>query len=335
MAHRTTSRTRRSPGRRPGRPTWLWSAVGFLVLAALVGAGTGLYLNERDERQRPLRAGSNGPGRIEVLAGVQKTDPDERTATVHLSVTATGAYADSDGSGSPTKDVTVFTNSAQQPEVTFDAESLRLVKSVVVPLESGTASDYPFDRYQVSLSVAATVGDTFVPTRLVLRDQDPRFTLRRAAVAYKAEASAVRVHAQRSRSTFILAWFMIVAMWAVTLAVLMACHLVVRQRRGLVWGALGWMAGTLFALVGLRNAAPGDPPNGCLLDYAAFYWAEALIALSLTLLVFRGLYVEHHHGGPLPEPALGSRTFPPGRRPVRPRARTSPHVRVRHPGRRG
>ncbi|QOV37917.1 DUF4436 family protein [Streptomyces ferrugineus] len=329
MARRTASRTRRITGGGQGRPTWLWGTAGFLALAALVATGIGLYLNERDVRQRPLTAGSSGHGRINVLADVQKTDPDQRTATIHMAVTATGAYADPDGMGSPAKDVTVFTNSALQPEVAFSAEGIDAVKSVVVPLESGTASDYPFDRYRASLVVVAAVGDTLVPTRLVVRDQDPRFTLRQAAAGYKDRAAAVRVQAQRSRSTFILAWFMIAAMWAIALAVLVACHLVVRQRRGLVWGALGWMAGTLFALVGLRNAAPGNPPNGCLLDYAAFYWAEALIALSLTLLVFHGILVEYRHGGPLPEPAPGGRRTPSrSRRPMRPRGG------VRRPGRR-
>jgi hypothetical protein len=336
MAHRTTSRARRATGRRQERPTWLWGALGFLALAALVATGIGLYLNERDVRQRPLTAGSTGSGRIDVLAGVRKTDPDQRTATVHVSVTATGAYADPDGSGSPAKDLTVFTNSALQPEVAFSAEGIGMVKSVVVPLESGTASDYPFDRYQVSLVVVAAVGDTLVPTRLVLRDQDPRFTLRRTADGYKDRAAAVRVQAERSRSTFIMAWFMIAAMWAIALSVLVACHLVVRQRRGLVWPALGWMAATLFALVGLRNAAPGNPPNGCLMDYAAFYWAEALIALSVTLLVLHGISVEHRHGGPPPVPALGGRRpLPRGRRPARPRSRTPLRARVRRPGRRG
>ncbi|MER7374336.1 DUF4436 family protein [Streptomyces lanatus] len=311
-AHRTRSRTRRS--------TWLWGAAGFLALAALVGAGTGLYFSERDARQRPLTAGATGHGRIEVLADVEKTDPDERTATVQLSVAATGEYADPDGTHAPAKDVTVHTNSALQPEVTFAAEGVGGVKSVVVPLESGTSSDYPFDRYDVSLVVATTIGGVLTPTRLVLRDEDPRFTLRRAAVVADEQFAAVRVRAMRSRSTFIMAWFMIGAMWAIALAVLLACHLVVRQRRGMVWGALGWMAGTLFALVGLRNAAPGSPPNGCVLDYAAFYWAEALIALSLTLLVFYGIVTEHDHGGPLPARGGGGA--------VRPRRL---RVRVRRP----
>lgn len=38
------------------------------------------------------------------------------------------------------------------------------------------------------------------------------------------------------------------------------------------------MAATLFALVGMRNAAPGGPPIGSPIDYIAFFWAEAIIA---------------------------------------------------------
>ncbi|MFF2744216.1 DUF4436 family protein [Kitasatospora sp. NPDC058048] len=38
------------------------------------------------------------------------------------------------------------------------------------------------------------------------------------------------------------------------------------------------MAATLFALVGIRNAAPGGPPIGSLIDCIAFFWAEAIIA---------------------------------------------------------
>ncbi|MFI6764769.1 DUF4436 family protein [Streptomyces sp. NPDC050355] len=34
------------------------------------------------------------------------------------------------------------------------------------------------------------------------------------------------------------------------------------RRRGLVWAAMGWMAATLFALVGFRDAAPSAQPIG-------------------------------------------------------------------------
>jgi hypothetical protein len=38
------------------------------------------------------------------------------------------------------------------------------------------------------------------------------------------------------------------------------------------------MAASLFALAAFRNTAPGSPPIGSILDYAAFLWTEAIIA---------------------------------------------------------
>jgi Domain of unknown function (DUF4436) len=96
----------------------------------------------------------------------------------------------------------------------------------------------------------------------------------------------------RSRGTLILAWFMVAAMWALAVSVLCAARILVARGQGLVWPALGWMAATLFALIGMRNAAPGAPPIGSLIDYAAFFWAEVIIAGSLTYVAATGIRAE-------------------------------------------
>ena len=43
---------------------------------------------------------------------------------------------------------------------------------------------------------------------------------------------------------------------------------------------------------GVRNAAPGSPPIGSLIDYAAFFWAEGIIAASLVTAAFFGFRTE-------------------------------------------
>ncbi|RFU86114.1 DUF4436 domain-containing protein [Streptomyces triticagri] len=299
------------------RAAWSRGAVGLLLLLAVCAGGIVLYLNERDTRQQPVTvgAGSGVRDRVELSADVQRTDPDSRTVTLDLTLAARGRYGDSNGV--PAKDITVATDSPDHEELVIRADTAAWRKSITLPLSEGTASDYPFDRYRTDLAVAAMVGREQVPVTLHLRDLDPAFAVDPDETTYTQQVAAVESSVRRSRSTFILAWFMIVAMWAVALAVVVACWLVVRQRRGLVWGALGWMAASLFALVGLRNAAPGSPPNGCILDYAAFYWAEALIALSLTRLVLHGVLVEHHVGGPVPEAPQGPTSSPAPRRPRR------------------
>ncbi|MFD0405100.1 DUF4436 family protein [Kitasatospora sp. NPDC127116] len=49
------------------------------------------------------------------------------------------------------------------------------------------------------------------------------------------------------------------------------------------------------APAGRPEHAPGNPPIGSLLDYAAFFWAELLVAVGLTMVVVRGARVEGGH----------------------------------------
>lgn len=313
-----------SAGSRPARSVrpllpvarlpWRGALGGLLVLIVVFGAGVGLYLNERDVRQQPVRVGAaHRADRVDVEVSVQRTSTADRRLTLQLLATPRGKYADS--AGSAATDLTIYTNAPDQEELKFSRQSPVWRKEFSLALSAGTPSDYPFDRYDSHLALAATTdGSDAVPIALTYRDQDPNVAVEPVTTGYDNDVATIVGKVKRSRSTFILAWFMIIAMWAIALSVSVACWLVVGQRRGLVWPALGWMAASLFALVGLRNAAPGSPPNGCLLDYAAFYWAEALIALGLTRLVFHGILIEHRTGGPVdPAPATATETARPSR----------------------
>lgn len=307
---------------------WRRLLIGVVVLLALFGAGIGLYLDERQSRQRVVTVGATqARDRVDVNAAVQNVAPELRRATVQLTLVPHGKYADP--YGLPAKDITLHTNAPDQERLTFRQENVSWLKDIDIALFEGTPSDYPFDRYATRLSLAATAGTEQVPVVLLFRDQNAHFGLAAQTTDGSGATATLDGTARRSRSTFILIWFMLGSMWAIGLAVAVACWLVVGQRRGLQWGALGWAAASLFALVGLRNAAPGSPPNGCLLDYAAFYWAEALIAISLVRLVVHGIRLEHHTGGPVdvpptPPPATASASTSTRRAAGKPRKRDVP-----------
>ena len=125
-----------------------------------------------------------------------------------------------------------------------------------------------------------------------MREVDPFFLTKVRSTVSIAGVAVDTIRIGRSRGTLILAWFMIVAMWALALSVLGAARILGARRQGLVWPALGWMAATLFALIGMCNAAPGSPPIGSLIDYAAFFWAEAIVAGSLTYVAATGIRAE-------------------------------------------
>lgn len=276
-----------------------WRAYAVAVtIVLLVVAGLLLYLDERSSRGNSQTVGTApGPDRVTVHVVLQRVDAAAQTLVAKVLVQPEGALAREENLLVPAQDVEVGTTSLEQRTLRYPAGQQIAAGTVSFDLFDGRVSDYPFDRYHAAIGFRATAGGRVVPVVIEIEEADPFFAFRRGPGADEPGEGVVAVteRISRSRSTFILAWFMIAAMWALALSVLVAAWLIVRQRRGLVWPALSWMAATLFALVGMRNAAPGSPPIGSLLDYAAFFWAELLVAVGLTMVVVRGTRVEGGH----------------------------------------
>jgi Domain of unknown function (DUF4436) len=178
-------------------------------------------------------------------------------------------------------------------EVAFNRDQPVAQKTLQVWLNGGSITDYPFDRYTAPIVFGASAGGVDVPLHVTLQELDPFFLTKVKSTVDLSGAVFAEIRVSRSRGTLILAWFMMIAMWALALAVLGGARVLAMRHEGMAWAALGWMAATIFALVGLRNAAPGSPPIGSLIDYASFFWAEAIVAGSLTFVAVRGIRQEH------------------------------------------
>ncbi|MGA5816797.1 DUF4436 family protein [Kitasatospora sp. NPDC094028] len=280
------------------RPWRAYAVVATIVL--LVAAGLLLYLNERSSRTHQQVAGTpvTSPDFLQVNVTLQRVDAAAQTLTSKVLVVPYGALEAPDNLLVPAQDVVLETTSLEQTVLKYPAGQQIPSSAVAFNLYGGRITDYPFDSYHTEIGFRATVGGRSVPVVIGLEEADPFFAFNRDAESREGDAVSVGQRISRSRSTFILAWFMIGAMWALAFSVMIAAWLIVRQRRGLLWPALSWMAATLFALVGMRNAAPGNPPIGSLLDYAAFFWAELLVAVGLAMVVVRGARVEGGHRDP-------------------------------------
>ena len=111
------------------------------------------------------------------------------------------------------------------------------------------------------------------------------------------------VDISRSESTIAWAVFVVVIFWLISGAVLTVWVLFLRRRRGFEFGIFIWCAGMLFALrAAIRNSLPNAPPIGALVDFVSFFWAEALVCLTLVAAVI--VYALRRH-----PPVL---TLPPG-----------------------
>ncbi|MEV7770298.1 DUF4436 family protein [Kitasatospora sp. NPDC086791] len=267
--------------------------LALLIVAVLCSVGVALYLNERNTRQQPHELALPSAGDwIELDVTSQEIDPGTGNLTVFVVAVPHGGLAVGPDSSAFTRQVVITVQAATRTELRAAPGEAATPQAVQADFYSGTLTDYPFDRHHFALSFAASDSAGGVPVGLVVVNADPFFVVHPTSTPSPSGAIVLEGTVTRARSTFILAWFMIAAMWALALAVAAGAEVLHRGRQGMVWPSLGWMAATLFALIGMRNAAPGSPPIGSLIDYLAFFWAEGIIAACLTFTVAAGARVE-------------------------------------------
>ncbi|MFI1154667.1 DUF4436 family protein [Streptomyces sp. NPDC020817] len=266
----------------------LWAAVAAALLVVVVACGVGLAAFASDFESQPgtvVTGAAEAMDRVTTEASVQRVNPGQDDLELRVWVEPHGALASSRGE-TPAREIEVMTPGLTGRSLVFPAGQRTGAHDLGVELASGEFADYPFDRYTADLSFSATAGGRPMPAELRLDEADPLFTLH--ATESDGPEPGFDIVLNRSRGTFAMVGLMFVVMWVLALTVAVGALVIGGTRRGLVWPAMGWMAATLFALAAFRNTAPGAPPIGCLLDYTAFLWAEAIVAFAVGYVVLRG-----------------------------------------------
>ncbi|GAU65833.1 putative membrane protein CrgA [Streptomyces sp. NBRC 110611] len=281
-----------------GRIRVLGRLVALLVVGGMLAGGVLLDIYGRGETEKSSTVGDTRlPDRVDLDVSLRRVDPSSGELTLTVLPAPVGAPAEDEGELTPKDDLDIYTSSRHTGVLHYQAGAPISLREISFDLTGGTVTDYPLDHYSPYIEFSAETGGHQVPVTMEFtnHDQDFRSTLRPAKIQSGITGALVRL--SRSPGTLILAALMMASAWGLALAVLGAATLVVGQRRGLVWGALGWMAATLFALVGFRNTAPGAPPIGVFMDYAAFFWSELIIAVSVVYVAWCGVRVERRGPG--------------------------------------
>ncbi|MFF7721929.1 DUF4436 family protein [Streptomyces luteogriseus] len=277
-----------SPRPRRSGPSILLVLVPLAVLILVaVSVGSWLQYTERQAKDTVYTAGSRAADRVDVEAAVQSVDAAAGELVLRVRVSPRGALGE-EGGAAPVADLSLRTSAATLRDLEFEAHERLAPKDVRVAMTGGSISDYPFDTYDTDVEFAAVLGGKPVPVRMLFSNADPLFSVS-VTPPPSGRAAVVALKLSRSGSLLVFAVFMMVAMWALASSVLLGAWYLTTRRQGLVWPALAWMAATLFALAAFRNTAPGTPPIGCVMDWFAFFWAEAVIALCLIVVVTFGI----------------------------------------------
>ncbi|WP_267888449.1 DUF4436 family protein [Nocardia yamanashiensis] len=271
-----------------GGPFWTVALVLVTIAGLVVALSTYSVGRSRSETGH-LFGNTATEDRVDLGIWVGKIDPATQTATVEVLAQPRGALADK--SGFFTKDALVYTSALKADPIKIKAGEPISAAEVKVVVE-GTITDYPFDSYQALLAFDVYSDDQRLPVAATVTSGDTLFELAESPQPGVEAGIDITVHATRSLPTLVFALFIMMLMLGLALAAATACFYVLKGRRGLMFPACSMMGALLFALVPLRNAVPGSPPIGSVIDFASFFLAEGIISAALVGSVVIGYRVE-------------------------------------------
>jgi hypothetical protein len=309
---RSTSTPRRStPTGSPRLPSVAKLISLTLLVVTLTILSISLYwLEHHKGRHATVLGDTANPDHMTVTVLIQNIDPSTARVSAQLELRGAGSLVD-EHTHDLKEDATLISNAVTNPTVVSKANERPEFVSVQFALRDGVITDYPLDSYTANFYFHVLVGNgtnqRAVPIRVVFNNIDAFFKMaptqensievhrgdgKAKTIATPQSLVAATATVKRSTSTIMFAAFIMVFMWCLTIAALIAAWYVASGKLGLFWSALGFLGTLLFALIPLRNAVPGDPPIGSLIDFAAFFIAEGVVSISLIVTVLHGYHIE-------------------------------------------
>jgi hypothetical protein len=264
--------------------------IAFTVLAAIISASIAGYIVSRESTNQESHFGDgDNPNRVDVTAWVTRVDATTQALSVTvIDIRPQGSVSETDGGSTFAQDTTVTTIAigTWRAEIKAGDSAPDIEQRVGI---DGVVTDYPFDRYNSRLEVhALTTDGTELPVALTVVNTDPFFGMTTTADPPQGGGAAANLSISRSMPTLIFATFVMVLMLGLALGAVVAAFYILHWRRGLIFPACSMMAAILFALIPLRNAVPGSPPIGSIIDFGSFFIAEAVISIALISSIVWG-----------------------------------------------
>ena len=232
---------------------------------------------------------------IVVEAQPVSVDPTTDTATVRFFPVPSGSLRGENDV--LTRAVVVYTTSSTGALAhPYGAQDFMSPFETTVPLQGSTA-DYPFHHFKIEFVVFTTAAGGIrsgraVPTEVQVASNVSGYRVAAQSTKQQGDTEQIVVDLEPSLATQAFVVFIMVVMWALAFgAVAVVVRLLTRKRR--FEGSFAtFLAALLFAFPTVRNNLPAIPPVGVLFDYAAFFWAEGLVAVSLVALIIGWVFRE-------------------------------------------
>ncbi len=262
----------------------------IVVIIAVAASLSGYAASKQNTTTQSTFGDFDNPDRVDVSAWITRVDASTQAlAVTMLEIRPHGVLSQNDTSVFAT-DAALLTNAVGNWKTAIKAGDSAPDSEQRIQID-GAFTNYPFDNYQTALNIHVTNADGVeLPVALTVYNSDPFFQISPASAPSQDGGTVVSLDIRRSPPTVIFAVFIMVLMLGLAAAAAVAGYYVLHWKRGLIFPACSMMAAILFALIPLRNAVPGAPPIGSIIDFGSFFIAEAVISISLIsgiLLGFR------------------------------------------------
>eukprot|EP00128_Syssomonas_multiformis_P004917 Colp12_sorted_trinity150504_noHs@12202 len=194
---------------------------------------------------------------------------------------------------------TTFTVYFDDVFVTFPAGTVVTDTDFSFKFYKGSVLDYPWDVYTHECAVLVFTGDGNSITRpdfSVTVDTssvgpisvDGKFVIAKTP----DDSDMLNFTLQRTTLAKVYPMVVILGIWSIIVSQLsiVFMFLVLKWKKVDNPAVLGMYGGMIFALPNLRNSMPQVPPIGGIVDFSAFFWAEASSMICLLYLSWRFAY---------------------------------------------
>ncbi|HEY0427189.1 MAG TPA: DUF4436 family protein [Pyrinomonadaceae bacterium] len=283
----------------------------FVIASVLTAAA-------QSENSNPSTKGADF---IEVVAKVLSIEPIKGDVSVRLEFEPNGSYVKEDGTLARNVKFDINSSNGKQ-EISFEKGKRMTPTEAILNMYDGSVTDYPFDKHKAELifwfttkpdkpadkpkttgenPAAEPKPETKTESTIEETEAEVPFTLDftptlagytiETAKSKDSDESYVDVEMTVARSSMVkfFAVFVMIVMWAVSLAVLFLTLSIVVRGRKVEIAMFSFIATLIFSFVAVRNTQPAVPPIGTFSDYSSFFWAEVILALSLLTIIFTWL----------------------------------------------
>jgi hypothetical protein len=278
-------------------------AIVFIVVFAVL-FNLEYHAFEKEAEKEPvinLDNDEKNPDYIQIRMQITGFDPVKGDVTLRLNPEPKGKLLGAD-EYTVTKDITIFTNSTTgKSEQNFSKGKRMNPFEMTVDMYDGSVMNYPYDKFHSELNIYVTTQEkdsaenmAIVPVPMV-KETDFYSSMQGYRVTDIKEKneedgySEIEFNIERTASVKMFSRFMMILMWFMTLAVVLVIASIIIRKRKIEYSMFAFLSAMLFALPALRNVQPFIPTIGCLSDYVSFFWAEAIVAAGLIVMVFTWL----------------------------------------------